>query len=65
MGTIFSIIIGVVVLFVFCGYIFSPKDLDPEENAKLSGMAAIYVILSMLPAILGIAFIVFIVKSCS
>lgn len=65
MGTIFSIIIGVVVLFVFCGYIFSPKDQDPEENAKLSGMAAIYVILSMLPAILGIAFIVFIVKSCS
>mgnify|MGYP000480104280 CR=1 FL=1 len=34
MGTIISIIVGVIAIFAFLSYIATPKGEDAEENAK-------------------------------
>ena len=57
--------IGIVVIFALIGYIFSSKDENPAENAKLMGIGAICLILQMLPAAIFVTFIVLLVKSCS
>ena len=65
MKTAFIIAICIIALFSLGGYIFSPKDEDREEQAKVGAIAGVMWIISILPSVLMIAFIVYCVKSCS
>ena len=58
MGTIISIIVGVIAIFAFLSYIATPKGEDAEENAKAGAAAGAYFLLSII-------IIVLLVKSCS
>ena len=49
MGTIISIIVGVIAIFAFLSYIATPKGEDAEENAKAGAAAGAYFLLSIAP----------------
>lgn len=65
MGKVITIAIFIIAFFALLGYISSEKEEDRIENAKIGGMSAIMYLISLLPTILVIAFIVYCVKSCS
>ena len=65
MEKIITIAICIIAFFALLGHIFSDKDEDRVENAKVGGISALMYLISLLPTILVIAFIVYCVKSCS
>jgi FtsH-binding integral membrane protein len=65
MEKIITIAICIIAFFALLGYIFSDKDEDRVENATAGGISALMYLISLLPTILFIAFIVYCVKSCS
>lgn len=65
MGTIISIIVGVIAIFAFLSYIATPKGEDAEENAKAGAAVGAYFLLSIAPTVITIIIIVLLVKSCS
>ena len=52
MGTIISIIVGVIAIFAFLSYIATPKGEDAEENAKAGAAAGAYFLLSIAPTVI-------------
>lgn len=63
MGTVISIIIGVVVVFAVLGALFSGEK--PEDGAKIGAVAGGMMILNLLPFIIAVIIIIALVKSCS
>lgn len=64
MGTVFSVVIGVIVVCaVLNAWLGSPKE-STEDKAKVGAAAGGYFILSLLPVVIPIVLIVLLVKAC-
>ena len=51
MEKIITIAICIIAFFALLGYIFSDKDEDRVENAKVGGISALMYLISLLPTI--------------
>lgn len=65
MEKVIMIAICIIAFFALIGYIFSSKEEDRWENAAAGGISGLMFIVSMIPTVLFIVFIVYCVKSCS